>query len=109
MARIITKELALKIVKKLEATKIDSRSKAHDEYAVVHEGVHLGIISIRRGSEKDKDHDYIPRELHISPNQAKKLAQCPWKREDFIQCLREKELLPPEEGAEEQEDESGAG
>jgi hypothetical protein len=45
MARIITKELALKIVKKLEATKIDSRSKAHDGYAVLHEGVHLGIIS----------------------------------------------------------------
>lgn len=30
MARIITKELAQKIVGKLEAVKIDSRSKAHD-------------------------------------------------------------------------------
>ncbi len=71
MARIITKELAQKIVKKLEASKIDSSSKAHDEYSVEHKGVLVGIISIRRGSEKDKGHDYIPRELHISPNQAK--------------------------------------
>jgi hypothetical protein len=97
MARIITKELALKIVKKLKATRIDTRSSAHDEYAVEEGGVLIGVISIRRGSEKDQGHDYIPRDLHISPRQAKDLAQCPWKRNDFIQCMRDKELLPPEE------------
>ena len=34
MARIITKGLALKIVKKLKAKQIKSRSKCHDEYVV---------------------------------------------------------------------------
>jgi hypothetical protein len=97
MARIITKELAQKIVAKLKASKIDSRAKAHDEYAVEEDGIVFAFISIRRGSEKDQGHDHIPRDLHISPNQAKRLGQCPWKRTDYIECMREKEILPPEE------------
>jgi hypothetical protein len=97
MARIITKQLAMDIVKKLNAVKIESRNKAHDEYAVEHEGTLLGVISIRRGSNKEQGHDYIPRELHISPNQAKNLALCPWKLADIIDCMREKGFLPTEE------------
>jgi len=103
MARIITKELALKIVKKLKASKIASGSKAHDEYQVEHDGVLLGIISIRRGSDKQQGHDYIPRDLHISPHQARALGLCPWKRADYIQCMREKGLLPEEDEAEDEE------
>jgi hypothetical protein len=103
MARIITKELALKIVKKLRASQIDSRSTAHDEYQVEHEGIVLAFISIRRGSEKDLGHDYLPRELHISPRQARDLGRCPWQREDYIQCMREKGLLPEED----QDDQEG--
>jgi hypothetical protein len=98
MARIITKELAEKIVAKLKARKIDSKSKAHDEFAVEHQGQVIAFISIRRGSSKDLGHDY-PRELFISTGQAKRLAQCPWKREDYIEHLRSRNLLPPEENA----------
>jgi hypothetical protein len=98
MSRQITKELAQKMVKKLNAEKIKSRGSAHDEYEVAHEGVILGYISIRRASEKDKGHDYIPGNLHISPRQAKDLAHCPWSRDDYIRCMREKGELPPEEG-----------
>jgi hypothetical protein len=97
MARIITKELAVKIVAKLQANSITSRNSAHDEYQVEENGVVLGIISVRRGSNKEQGHDYIPRELHISPRQARDLAQCPWSREDYIDCMREKGQLPPEE------------
>jgi len=97
MARIITKQLAMEIIKKLNAVKIESRNKAHDEYAVEHEGVFLGMIRIRRGSNKEQRHDYIPRELHISPHQARDLALCPWKLTDFIRCMREKGLLPAEQ------------
>jgi hypothetical protein len=102
MARIITKEIAKKIVKKLKARKIDSRSKAHDEYEVTEGEILLGIISIRRGSDKNLGHDYIPGELHFSPHQARNLAQCPWSRDDYLQCMREKGFLP----AEEEEDEA---
>jgi hypothetical protein len=94
MARIITKELALKIVKKLKATIIKSRSKRHDEYVVEEDGQQVAILSIRRSSEKDIGHDYVPRDLHISSHQAKELGQCPWSRKDYIDCLREKEILP---------------
>src|SRR5437879_474611 len=100
MARISTKELAQKIVQKLEATKITTRSKAHDEYQVSEGGVVLGVISIRRRSEKDLGHDYIPGNLHISPHQARELANCPWKRSDYLQCMRDKDLLPTEEAEE---------
>jgi hypothetical protein len=96
MATIINKELALKIVEKLKAKKIASKNKAHDEYSVMH-GTHLiAIISIRRGSSKELGHDYIPGELHISPGQAKRLGQCPWKVEQFLAHLRERNLLPPD-------------
>ena len=94
--RQITKELALKIVKKLGAREVTTRGSAHDEYEVREGDVLLGFISIRRGSAKDKGHDYVPRDLHISPHQAKELANCPWSRDDYIQCMREKGELPAE-------------
>ena len=77
MARIITKELALKIVKKLGAKAIKSSSRAHDEYLLTIDGKQLAILSIRRASEKDKGHDYFNRDLHI-----------------YIECMREKGHLP---------------
>ena len=101
MARIITKELAQKIVKKLKAKKIASKNKAHDEYVFEHDGRSIAFISIRRGSEKDMGHDHIPGDLQISPNQAKRLGQCPWKLTDYIQSLRERGLLGEKEHVEE--------
>ena len=100
MSRQITKEHAEKIVKKLKAVEITTRGSAHDEYEVEQEGVILGHISIRRGSSKDQGHDFIPGNLHISPRQAKDLANCPWKLEDYIDCMRGKGHLPPLEESE---------
>lgn len=97
MARIVTKELALKIVGKLSAVKIKSRSTAHDLYEITHEGRIIATTSVRRGSEKDKGHDHMPRDLRISPRQAKLLGQCPWSRDNYIQSLRERRLLGEEE------------
>lgn len=108
MARIITKELALKIVKKLGATAIKSSSKAHDEYLLTIEGRQLAILSIRRASEKDKGHDYLNRDLHISPHQAKQLAQCPWSRDDYIECMRKKGHLPQKREATQSEQEDSS-
>ena len=97
MARIITKELAQKIVKKLQAKRANTKNAAHDEYSVEEGGQFIAIISIRRGSNKDLGHDFIPEELHISTGQAKRLAQCPWKRTDYIRHLREQGILPAED------------
>lgn len=95
MARQVTKQLAIVILDKLHATLVKS-GKAHDEYRVEHGGRVIAMTSLRRGSEKDLGHDHMPRDLHISPNQAKKLGQCPWKHEDFIRCLQDKGIIPPD-------------
>jgi hypothetical protein len=67
MARIITKELALKIVGKLGARPIaTSKNAAHDQYGVYHQGVLLATLGIRRASSKDIGHDFIPRQLNVN-------------------------------------------
>lgn len=105
MARIITKQLAEVIVRKLQGRKLNSRNKAHDEFAIEHEGIHLGIIRIRRGSDRDLGHDFIPGALGISPHLAREIGRCSKDRDDFIAALRERGLLQAEESAEEATDE----
>ncbi len=89
----ITKELAVKIAKKLNAVAIKSRSKAHDLFAVEYQSQVVAEISIRRGSRKDLGHDHVPRDLHVSPRNARLLAQCPLSREEYFQLLREQGLI----------------
>ncbi len=102
MARIITKELALKIAKKLDAQIV--KEGAHDIAQVFHEGRLVAQFGIRRGSEKDKGHDHIPRDLHLGPGRARLLGQCPMKREDWIhEMIDQGRIDPPEE---DQNDES---
>ena len=89
----ITKELALKIAKKLGA-KIDrSAGKAHDLAMVYHDGDLVAQFGIRRGSRKDAGHGHIPRDLRIRPREARLLAQCPLTREGWLAILAEKGLL----------------
>jgi hypothetical protein len=96
VARIITKELAVKILKKLNASKVRS-GKAHDDYQVEYHGVVIVATSLRRGSEKDLGHDHMPGDLHIGPGQARRLGQCPLSKQAYLQILRENGLLPDEE------------
>lgn len=104
MARIITKELAEKIAKKLRAEVVVPKSGPHDIAYVYHRGVLVAQFGIRRGSEKDKGHDHIPRDLHIGPNKARLLGQCPWKLKDWLRAMVEQRLLEdPELEAEEQQ------
>jgi hypothetical protein len=102
MARIITKELAVKIVRKLSAAPIPSRGRAHDLYEVRYRGRVVAVISLRRGSEKDQGHDHLPRDLHLSPNRTKLLGQCPFTQDDYFQALRGQGLLPEEEDREDE-------
>jgi len=93
MARQITKEHAKAIVNKLRAKKAPGKQKAHDLMLVIHEGRIIATISIRRGSQKDSGHDHIPRDLHVSPNFAKGLAQCPKSRADWIAEMAKQGLV----------------
>ena len=88
MKRVITKEHALKLVKKLKAKVVSDG--AHNR-AYVYEGdVLIASFGIRMGSEKDKGHDFIPRELFLGPRDARDLANCPLKREQWLKILQEK-------------------
>lgn len=88
----ITKEHALRIAKKLKAT-IDKRGGAHDIALIYHEGVLIAHFGIRRGSRKDAGHGHIPHSLHVAQSTCLGLAQCPVKREEWIQAMREQGLL----------------
>ena len=91
MARIITKEHAEKIAKKLNAR--FEEGKAHAYAEIFYKGKLISRFGIRRGSKKDSGHDHVQRDLSISGFQAKLLAACPLSREDWLQLIREKGLL----------------
>jgi hypothetical protein len=92
--RIITKELAEEIRRKLCGDEPPKASGGHDVYVVRFSGKVVGEVSIRRGSEKDKGHDYIPHALNISPHFAREIGICNKGLEDYLDCLRSKSLLP---------------
>jgi hypothetical protein len=79
MARQITKELAIKICKKLDVCGI-----FFNDQLIAHFG-------IRRGSNKEAGHDHVPKELNVSTGFAKQLGMCTKQRDDY---LRERKLLP---------------
>lgn len=90
--RIITKELALKIAKKLEAT-LEKTKGPHDIWVVRHNGTVVASFGIRRGSNKQLGHDYIAGEIYVGPHEALLLAQCPMSRQQWVDRLTEKGLI----------------
>src|SRR5271163_2292145 len=97
MARIITKELAIKIAKKLGAQKVVKKNRPHDNYLVFQDGLLVARFSIRRGSEKDKGHDHIPAEIHLSAHDAKLFAQCAHAYDYWVEEMRIKGIIPREQ------------
>ncbi len=86
--RIITKELAVKIADKLDA-KI-SKEGAHDIAEIFYKDVLITWFGIRRGSEKDKGHDYIPGQIFLNAFQAKRLGQCPITYAQWVEIAKAK-------------------
>lgn len=86
----ITKELAVKIAKKLKASIIERNNRPHDIAQVYHEGKLIAMFGIRRGSNKNLGHDHIPSQIFVRAKEAKLLGQCPLSREEWIEILKEK-------------------
>lgn len=93
MARIITKELADAIVKKLGAMVSLKPHRAHDIANVWVENKLVATFGIRRGSQKDAGHDHIPNALHLGPRDTKLFGQCDITPEAWVEMLRAKRLL----------------
>lgn len=89
---VITKELALEIVKKLKA-KVVKRAKPHDIAIIEHNGKIVAQFGIRRGSKKNLGHDHVPGQIFLRPRQARELGQCPLSREDWIKIIKEKGMM----------------
>ncbi len=96
MARIITKQHAVKIAKKLKATFRESRAHSHAD--IYHEGQLIASFGIRRGSEKDQGHDHVQSDLHVNNSQAKLLAACPLTHDEWIGIMRDKGYIDSESG-----------
>jgi hypothetical protein len=93
MATIITKELAIRIAKKLDA-EIEARSnKPHDIARIFHNGRLIAHFGIRRGSDKSLGHDHIPREIHVPTSHARLLGQCPMSKQDWIEAMAQQNRL----------------
>ena len=90
--RIITKELALIIAKKLGGTK-EKKKGAHDIWVIRHNGKIITSFGIRRGSNKELGHDHVPSAIFLHPYRARALGQCTVSREEWVQEMTEKGFI----------------
>lgn len=95
MATIVTKELAENIARKLQAVCNAKKNRPHDLYVVYHEGRRIAHFGSHRSSKKDQGHDHVPGEIHVSPNEARLLGQCPMSREEWVKKMIEKGVIAP--------------
>lgn len=65
-------------------------SGPHDRFEISYRGVLVGSFGILRGSKKDKHHDWIPRQIHLTSNQADRFARCPMSIDEYIEVLKDK-------------------
>jgi hypothetical protein len=93
MARIITKELAVKIVAKLGGKYVRVKGAAHDLVEIWHGGQVIASFGMRHGSSKDLGHDHIPGEIFVGTGFAKLLGQCPKSRDEWLQVLQAKGVI----------------
>ncbi len=88
-----TQREARAIAAKLNA-EIKTRRR-HDQAVIRYGGLIIATYGIRRGSQA-VGHDYIPRQLYVSRQQALDLAQCPLDKNGYFAILREQGRLPEE-------------
>ena len=92
MPRKITKEHALKIIKKLGAEVATKRS-AHDLVQVYHQGILVTTFGLRRGSSKDLPHNFIPADLSLTHRQTLDLANCPLSYDAWVAIMQQKGIV----------------
>jgi len=93
VSRQITKELAEKIAAKLGAVLLSGK-RAHDLMGVYHNDILITQFGIRRGSEKDKGHDHVQKDLKVSTRFAKELGICTKSREHWVKEMQAKGIIP---------------
>lgn len=87
----ISKRQAQDIASKLCAEIKNGRK--HEIAIIRHNGYQVASYGIRRSS-RDKSHDFIPNQLHISGPQTADLARCSLDRDGYFALLAAKGILP---------------
>ena len=85
----ITRELALKIARKLKAT-IKTTGRAHDLACVYHDGKLITHFGIRRGSSKNLGHDHVVGSLFVGMRNTRLLGECSLLRDEWLALLVER-------------------
>jgi hypothetical protein len=82
---MITKEHAEKTAAKLGAIRQTKQNRPHELCTIYHGRQVIARFGIRRGSSKNLGHDFIPGQIHVSPHDARLLADCQLTREWWIE------------------------
>ncbi len=91
--RNFTQDHATNIAKKLGMQLEPGRK--HTRAIFHHEGKEIVSYGIRRAS-KEVPHNYIPKQLHMTPRDCMQLHDCTKTVDDFVGSLRSKGFLPNE-------------
>ena len=89
---MLTASDAETIARKLHAT-FKTKGRRHRIAIIRLNGREVGRFGIRRGSG-DLGHDYIPRQIHVSNQQAQQLADCTLYLASYEQILRNNGFYP---------------
>jgi predicted glutamine amidotransferase len=94
MARIITKEHALQIARKLHAIDESKPNSAHQKWCIYHNGKLVTHFGVRHGSSKDAGHDHVQKALNVSTHFALELAICTKSDDDYLRKIGHLPALP---------------
>ena len=87
---MLTQDDGEAIADKLGCTSYQGRS--HKYYELFVDQKLIARFGIRRTS-REKGHGHLPRELHVTQKQCRDLSKCPLTKDEYLQILREKNLL----------------
>ena len=87
---MLTQDDAEAIADELGCTSDEGRS--HKYYELFVGDKLVTRFGVRRAS-REKGHGHLPRELHITQKQCRDLSRCPLSKDEYLQILRDKDLL----------------
>ena len=87
---MLTQDYAEAIADKLACTAHEGRS--HKFYELFVDQKLIARFGVRRAS-REKGHGHLPPQLHITQKQCRDLSKCPLSKEEYLQILRDKDLL----------------
>jgi hypothetical protein len=87
---LLTQDDAEAIAGKLGCTPYEGRS--HKYYRLFVDQKLVARFGVRRAS-REKGHGHLPRDLHINQKQCSDLSTCPLSKDDYLQILRERNIL----------------